>query len=91
MQRCFTTLLLLVMALPLIGCAYCANTFDAHYEAEGGVWDRHHPTEGRVGSAFSDAGAPIGERSNASVPSEASLPPEAYYEAIPVSEAPAYR
>ena len=91
MERSIRTLLLLAMVLPLVGCAYCANTFDTHYEAEGGVWDRHNPTEGRVGSAFSDAGAPIGEPTNAPVPTEAEVPPEAYYEAIPVSETPTYR
>ena len=79
------------MVLPLVGCAFCANTFDDHYEAEGGVWDRHHPTEGRVGSAFSKVGSPIGEPTQAEPAAETAIPPEAYYEALPFDISPTLR
>lgn len=62
----------------------CSGPFDADYAAEGGVWERHDPSHGRVGSAFSDAG---GRRDESLVPEgpsdEAEVSPEAYYEASP--------
>ena len=91
MERSLKTILFLAMVLPLVGCAYCANTFDAHYGAEGGVWDRHDPTQGRVGSAFSSVGSPGGEPTEAATVSEAAIPPEAYYEAMTQIDSPVYR
>ena len=62
----------------------CAGPFDADYSAEGGAWERHDPSHGRVGSAFSDAGA---RREQSLVPEgsgdDAEVNPEAYYEASP--------
>ena len=84
MGRNIKMFICLVTLLPLMGCAFCASPFDNHYGAEGGVWDRQNPTEGRVGSAFSNAGAAIGE------PTEAPAP-EAYYEALPPESSPGYR
>jgi hypothetical protein len=81
-----------VILLPLAGCAMCAGPFDADYSAEGGVWERHDPSHGRVGSAFSDAGAPRDETAVLEgVPEEAAVSPEAYYEASPDLDVPLQR
>ena len=83
--------LCLVTVLPLVGCAFCASPFDEHYGAEGGVWERRNPTEGRVGSAFSSAGSAVGEPTEATVAPELTTSPEAYYEALPPEASPVYR
>lgn len=57
MRRSLLCLCLLVV--PLAGCTLCPSPFDCDYGLYGGSWERHHPSEGRVGSAFNDAGAPV--------------------------------
>ena len=80
--------LLAMIVLPMTGCAMCAGPFDAQYSAEGGAWERHDASHGRVGSAFSNAGAPRGETADLEgVPAEG----EAYYEASPELGAPLQR
>lgn len=80
--------LLAMIVLPMTGCAMCAGPFDAQYSAEGGAWERHDASHGRVGSAFSNAGAPRGETADLEgVPAEG----EAYYEASPELGAPLHR
>ena len=82
MVRNLQAVICLVSLLPLVGCAYCQSTFDQHYGAQGGSWERHNPTEGRVGSAFSDTGPRVGEHTEARSGPELTSPPEAYYEAF---------
>lgn len=91
MGRNIKSFLALVTLLPLVGCAFCAGPFDDHYGAQGGVWDRHNPTEGRVGSAFSNAGSPAGVPTEAAPTTAPVTPPEAYYEALPADSSPVYR
>ena len=91
MGRKLQAFICLVSLLPLVGCAYCQSPFDQHYGAQGGSWHRHNPTEGRVGSAFSDAGSPVGEPIEAPAGSELTSPPEAYYEAFTPDDLPSSR
>ncbi len=88
-QKAFHCLVSVIL-LPLAGCAMCSGPFDADYSAEGGVWERHDPSHGRVGSAFSDAG---GRRDESVIPEgdEAEVSPEAYYEASPDLGVPLHR
>ena len=53
-------LLLAACLLPLVssGCAICCAPFDCYYPYVGGAWVRTDPVNGRVGSAFYNAGAP---------------------------------
>ena len=82
-QTAFHWLVSLII-LPLAGCAMCAGPFDSDYSAEGGAWERHDPSHGRVGSAFSDAGAPRSENNAPDgATDDAELNPDAYYEASP--------
>ena len=82
-QTAFQCLLAMIL-LPLTGCAMCAGPFDSQYSAEGGAWERHDPSHGRVGSAFSDAGAPREETADLEgVPTEGKAADETYYEASP--------
>ncbi|MCP4813607.1 MAG: hypothetical protein GY888_13940 [Planctomycetaceae bacterium] len=77
-------LLLAMIVLPMTGCAMCAGPFDRQYSAEGGAWERHDPNHGRVGSAFSDAGAPRDETAVLEgIPDEGEATDEVYYEASP--------
>src|SRR4051794_24718530 len=50
---------LCLLAAGLAGCTICASPYDSHYGFYGGSWQRYEPTQGRVGSAFNNAGAPI--------------------------------
>jgi len=76
--------LIAMIVLPMTGCAMCAGPFDAQYSAEGGSWERHDPSHGRVGSAFSDAGAPRAETADLEgVPDAGEATDETYYEASP--------
>ncbi|MCA9134938.1 MAG: hypothetical protein KDA45_17335 [Planctomycetales bacterium] len=48
-------------ALMLVsGCSLCAPGFLDDYATVGGKWQRSDPTQGRVGSVFSDPGTTIG-------------------------------
>jgi len=91
MGRKLQSFICLVSLLPLVGCAYCQSTFDQDYGAQGGSWERHNPTEGRVGSAFSDAGSRLEAPTEAPSSSELTSPPEAYYEALSPENLPSYR
>jgi len=91
MGRNITLFLCLLAVLPLVGCAFCASPFDDHYGAEGGAWERHNPTEGRVGSAFSNAGSPVGDPTEPTMAPELTTTPESYYEALPPESLPGYR
>jgi hypothetical protein len=41
------------------GCSICSSDYDCDYGMYGGSWERHHPSRGRVGSAFEPAGSPV--------------------------------
>ena len=82
---------LALLILPLMGCVMCSQSLDADYTARGGAWERHNPTSGRVGSAFSDAGAPASHVSAEENGASSVSPPDAsYYEAArgPLLETP---
>ena len=61
MKRALFAILLGGAAGIFSGCAVCQSCFDYDYPAFGGVYERHDPAHGRVGSAFNDAGAPVGQ------------------------------
>jgi hypothetical protein len=52
-------LLLACLTMPLAGCTLCASPYDYDYGLFGGSWQRYEPSQGRVGSRFNNAGAPI--------------------------------
>lgn len=60
------------------GCTMC-DSCDMGYAAVGGVWQRHDPINGRVGSIFDPAGGPAMEGVSVIVeaPDEAPRPEEA--------------
>ena len=49
---------LCLMTVSLAGCTLCASPYDCDYGLYGGSWQRHDQANGRVGSAFNNAGAP---------------------------------
>lgn len=56
------TIVLLTLGLGLTlssGCSMCAPGFLDDYATVGGKWQRSDPTQGRVGSIFSDPGSSI--------------------------------
>jgi hypothetical protein len=56
MSRLSMLLVALVICLvPAAGCTICQSPEDRAYAAFGGVWERHDPESGRVGSAFEPA------------------------------------
>ncbi|MEO8270555.1 MAG: hypothetical protein ABI557_12600 [Aureliella sp.] len=60
-------LLLLTVSLGFAlasGCSMCAPGFMDDYATVGGKWQRGNPTQGRVGSIFSDAGTTIAAGAN---------------------------
>ena len=73
----------LIFLLPLAGCSMCSSTFDQHYAAHGGSWERDNPTHGRVGSAFTDAGGPASRTAKTNEQSDGVKTNEPYYEASP--------
>ena len=57
----------------LAGCSICCSPYDEYYPAIGGKMERVNPTQGRVGSVFSDPNAVYsgeGPDSNLSAPPE---------------------
>ncbi|HZN36961.1 MAG TPA: hypothetical protein VFB80_24190 [Pirellulaceae bacterium] len=76
------------LTLPVLssGCALCCAPFDCHYPYVGGAWVRTDPVNGRVGSAFYNAGAPAG-----AVPVAATEPTPAQPGAMPTPAAPGAR
>jgi hypothetical protein len=48
-----------LLIAPLAGCTLCPSPYDYDYGLYGGSWQRHEPSQGRVGSAFHNAGAPV--------------------------------
>lgn len=56
MLRLFGLLSLSAFVVLASGCAMCCHPYDGHYLYQGGRWVRDNPTEGRVGSAFYNAG-----------------------------------
>jgi hypothetical protein len=48
--------LLLGVSLLVGGCSICETGYIDDYATVGGKWQRAHPTQGRVGSPFSDSG-----------------------------------
>lgn len=61
MKRAIFAILLCGAAGLSSGCAVCQSCFDYDYPAYGGNYERYDRTHGRVGSAFNDAGAPVGQ------------------------------
>ena len=60
-------ILLLAMSLGFSlasGCSMCAPGFLDDYATVGGKWQRGDPTQGRVGSIFSDSGSTIAAGAN---------------------------
>lgn len=55
-------LVLLALLITNVGCNLCCPPYLDDYAAVGGKWNRSNPTDGRVGSAFTDPnmGAPTG-------------------------------
>jgi hypothetical protein len=45
------------LAVFLSGCTLCPSPYDCDYGLFGGSWERHEPSQGRVGSAFNNAGS----------------------------------
>jgi len=66
MRRSFGLSLGLLVAL-LTGCTLCPSPYDCDYGFFGGSWQRHEPAQGRVGSAFHNAGAPTNPRSEEAI------------------------
>ena len=62
----------------------CSSTFDQHYAAQGGSWERHNPTHGRVGSAFGDAGGPATVTAEGEQDPNGEEAADPYYEASPI-------
>jgi hypothetical protein len=56
MLRLFGLLSLSAFVALASGCAMCCHPYDCNYLYQGGRWVRDIPTEGRVGSAFYNAG-----------------------------------
>ncbi len=54
--RCHTSWVLLVAMASSTGCNLCCPPYMDDYATIGGKWQRSHPSEGVVGSAFSDPG-----------------------------------
>ena len=48
-----------LLVAPLAGCTICPSPYDCDYGFYGGSWQRHEPSQGRVGSAFNNAGSPV--------------------------------
>jgi hypothetical protein len=48
-----------LLAAGLAGCTLCPSPYDCDYGFYGGSWQRDVPSQGRVGSAFNNAGGPI--------------------------------
>jgi hypothetical protein len=48
-----------LLVAPLAGCTLCPSPYDNDYGFYGGSWERHEPSQGRVGSAFHNSGAPL--------------------------------
>ncbi len=57
MKRLFKTLVCLSLAASFTGCTLCYTPYDDHYNAFGGVVERHDRQHGRVGSVLSDPSA----------------------------------
>ena len=79
-------LLAACLSLPVLssGCALCCAPYDCHYPYVGGAWVRNDPVNGRVGSAFYNAGAPAN-----SIPAAATEPIPAQQGTLPPPAAPA--
>ena len=56
-----------LLIAPLTGCTLCPSPYDCDYGFYGGSWQRHEPSQGRVGSAFNNAGAPLNPRVEESI------------------------
>jgi hypothetical protein len=65
------------------GCAICSSEHDCNYGMYGGTWERHHPSEGRVGSAFEPAGSPVIPTAAHAEPLEAPEKPQPSNSATP--------
>lgn len=50
-----------MLALSASGCSMCSPGFLDDYATVGGKWQRSDPTQGRVGSIFSDPGSSISD------------------------------
>ena len=55
-NRCIGLFLGMTLLSFSVGCSMCAGPFDCHYAAYGGSTPRTDMINGRVGSAFNDAG-----------------------------------
>lgn len=59
MARLLALSSLCLLVAGLSGCTLCASPYDCDYGLYGGSWQRHDPAQGRVGSAFNNAGSPV--------------------------------
>lgn len=58
-MRLLSALLVVSGILGASGCSMCAPGFLDDYATVGGKWQRSDPTQGRVGSIFSEAGETV--------------------------------
>jgi hypothetical protein len=70
------------------GCAMCCAPFDCNYQSVAGRWSRFNPSNGRVGSAFDEAGGPtegvpVATATTQAGPIEALPPPQMAPSAMP--------
>jgi hypothetical protein len=56
MTKYKTAYLIMGLLLSTSGCAICSSPYDHHFSAHGGYWERHDPSDGRVGSILHPAG-----------------------------------
>ncbi len=66
------------------GCSMCCSPYDDIYPTFGGKWERTDRYEGRVGSAFNDAGALASTVSEETILEEGSY--ETVYESADVAD-----
>jgi hypothetical protein len=94
MSRLLALSLVVGLACLSNGCAMCCAPFDYDYQAVTSRWTRTSPSQGRVASAFAEAGVPEGvAATSATAPLETQSPtPAAPTPALPpVRSAPGGR
>jgi hypothetical protein len=90
MARLLVALSLVSLISLASGCAMCCAPYDCHYLYQGGAWTRHNPTDGRVGSAFAEAGGPTMMATPADEPTPAATLPEGTPISVPGTTGESY-
>lgn len=75
-----------------LGCAVCCSPDDFNYGAYGGRWQRHDMENGRVGSAFAEAGYDSlgGVIETQTAPEPEDLPGDDHMQAVSYDEVSSY-